>query len=195
VEISSIILAEYEIFVPYKTEINLDNRLGKVEINNVNGVLAGELHYNDLTLKRKSGGISVLIVIGDFTCAGSALNGTVETRHSNVSITETTGTLSIKTAYGNLRTTFPNDLLRLSLHCNATNINIENSLCRPLTMNLTGTYCPIQLSDKCYIPVKQYLESDITGNSDQEQWKLIYLPPDKASKLNINARFGTLNLF
>jgi hypothetical protein len=101
----------------------------------------------------------------------------------------------MKTEYGNLRTAFGKGVFRFSLQSNATNINIENSICHPLTMNLAGTYCPLKISDKCYTPDKQNLKSDFTGDSDQQEWKLIYLHPDKASKLNVNARFGTLNLF
>jgi len=194
-EISSIILAEYEIFVPYETNIRIDNRFGKLEITDVKGLIEGELHYSDLSLNRKSGPITMLITIGDFNITKSKLSGTVTTRHSNISISETFGKLRLETEYGNMNLSYGSELLQLSILSNATIINIENKNCHPLQMSLTGEYCPLKISGSCYTPVKQYLNSENKHNSDQKEWKLNYQPPDKPAKLNINAKFGSLNMF
>jgi hypothetical protein len=194
-EISSVILAEYVIYVSHEIEIHVDNRFGKLEIENVNGLLLGELHYCDLSLNQKSGPIAMFIAIGDFNCTKSKLTGNVTTRHSNISITETSGKLHMETEYGNLRIAYGNELFRFSMLSNATEINIENKLCIPLLMNLVGAYCPLKISGNCYTPEKTYLKSDYQQDSDQSAWKMIYLPPEKTNRLNINAKFGTLNLF
>jgi hypothetical protein len=194
-EVSSVILAEYEIFVPYETNIHVDNRFGKLEITDVKGLIEGELHYSDLTLNRKSGPIAMLITIGDFNCTKSKLSGTLTTRHSNISISETSGKLRLETEYGNMNISYGVELLRLSILSNATIINIENKNCHSLDLSLTGEYCPLKMSGNCYTPVKQYLNSDNKPNSDQKEWKLNYQPPEKPAKLIINAKFGSLNMY
>jgi hypothetical protein len=194
-EISSVVLAEYEIFVPVKTEIRVNDQFGKLEIENVNGLLAGELQYSDLSLNRKSGNINLIITIGDFNCSKSQVNGIIKTRHSNVSITETSGRLQLETDYGTLRLTFGNEPLRFDIQSNATDIFVGHSKCYPLELDLTGTYCPLKISDNCYTPKKIFLQSNYQPDSDQNEWKLIYLPPDKTTRLKISAKFGTLNLF
>jgi len=194
-EISSVILAEYEIFVPIKTEIRVNDQFGKLEIENVQGFLFGELKYSDLSLNRKSGNINLIITIGDFNCSKSQINGILKTRHSNISINETSGRLQLETDYGTLRLAYGNEPLRFGIQSNATDIFIEHSNCYPLELDLTGTYCPLKISDNCYTPKKIFLQSNYQPDSDQNEWKLIYLPPDKTTRLKISAKFGTLNLF
>jgi hypothetical protein len=194
-EISSVIIAEYEIFVPFETNIHIDNRFGKLEIDDVKGYLYGDIHYSDLTLNQKTGNINMFITIGDFNCTKSKLNGSVVTRHSNVSIAETSGKLSMESDYGSFQIAFGKEFLNFSLKSNATEINVENKLCYPMELNLEGSYCPLKISDKCYVPKKTYLKSDKNSDSDQSEWKMNYLPPEKGNILIINAMFGTLNLF
>lgn len=195
VEISSVIIAEYEIFVPFNTDIHVDNRFGKLTIIDVKGLLDGELNYSDLSLQRKSGNINFLITIGDFTCSKSKLNGKIVTKHSNISIYETIGRLTMETEYGNMKMSYGNELLRLTVVSNATDINFENKSCKPLKLHLTGTYCPLKMDNKCYAPDKKLMKSDYNPKSEQEDWKLLYSPVEKNSGLTINAKFGSINLY
>jgi hypothetical protein len=194
-EITSVVIAEYEIYVPYETEINANNRFGNIKIEDVKGLFEGELYYSDISLKRKSGNINIVISIGDFNCTKSKLNGAVTAKHSNISINETIGRLTMVTDYGNLRMSYGPELLRFAVTSNATDINIENKLCQPLGINLNGEYCPLKIKDQCYIPDKQFLKSNATTDAEQKEWKLIYIPTNKITNLNINAKFGTINLF
>jgi hypothetical protein len=194
-EISSVIIAEYEIFVPYSTKIHAENRFGKLVIRDIKGLLEGELNYSDLSLLRKSGEINFLITIGDFSCTKSKLNGKIVTKHSNLSISETIGRLILETEYGNLRLNYGSELLRLGVISNATDINIENKSCKPLQLHLSGAYCPLKIDYSCYTPDKNLLKSDYNSNAEQEGWKLIYWPAEKGAVLNINAKFGSINLF
>jgi len=194
-EVSSVITAEYEIYVPYETNLRVYNQFGKVEIENVKGSITGELHYSDLTLNNKTGVLNLFITIGDFKSTKSNLTGVLNTRHSNISIKETAGKLQMESEYGNIRITYGAELFNLSLKSNATEINIENKSCYPLELNLEGLYCPLKISDNCFTPEKSYLKSDYQPDSEQEFWKLTYIPPDKATKLIISSKFGSLNMF
>lgn len=195
VEISSVIIAEYEIFVPFNTDIHVDNRFGKLAIYDVKGLLDGELNYSDLSLLRKSGNINFLIIIGDLNCISSKLNGKITTKHSNISITETIGRLTLETEYGNMKMSYGKELLKMAVISNATDINIENKSCKPLQLHLSGTYCPLKIDNGCYTPDKNLLKSDYNSNTEQVGWKLIYWPAEKGAFLNINAKFGSINLF
>lgn len=194
-EISSLIVANYEIFVPYNTDIHVDNKFGKLAIYDVKGLLEGELNYSDLSLIRKSGNINFWITIGDLNCNSSKLNGKITTKHSNISISETIGSFTLKSEYGNMKMGYGNDLLRLSVVSNATDINIENKSCKPLHLVLSGTYCPLKMDYGCYTPDKKLLKSDYNSNTEQEVWKLIYWPAENGPVLKINAKFGSINLF
>jgi hypothetical protein len=193
--ISSVIIAEYEIYVPYETNLRVYNQFGKVEIENVKGNLVGELHYSDLNINNKSGVINMIITIGDINCSKSNFTGTILARHSNISIKETEGKFHLETEYGKIGVIYGEEILNLSLKCNATEINIENKSCKPMELYLDGSYCPLKISEICFTPEKNYLKSDYKPNSDQEFWELEYTYPNIDNKLIINSKFGSLNLY
>jgi hypothetical protein len=192
--ISSVIRAEYEIYVPRNIEIHLDNRFGNVRMENVAGGIYGELYYSDISLEKYSGDINLHISTGDFTCSKSILNGMLYTRHSDVSISETGGKLRLEAEYGKVELTFGKLKLTPTLVTQASDITIVNKVCFPLELILYGKYCPLEFDKDCYASKADYLNTSYLNNEEGKLWKFFYKPPDKATRLNINANFGSINL-
>lgn len=191
--ISSIIRAEYEITVPKNIEIHLDNSFGKVQVENIEGKLYGELYYSDMVLSGYSGELDLQIFIGDFTSENSHLSGRLITKHSNILISRTGGKLHMETQYGNLQLIYGEKVLLLNVISNASDIIVNNPLCRTIKLRIAGAYCPLKNIDMCYTPEKEYYKFNYAKNQ-QERWMLTYYPPEKASRLYISARFGTVSL-
>jgi hypothetical protein len=192
-EISSIIKAEYEIRVPKKVNLQINNQFGQVTINNISGTIHGELHYCDLSLQSFSGDIIMEIKIGDFNCSQSSLTGVIKTTHANVSLSEVSGKFNMITEFGSFKLIYGEKPLILTLSGNATDISIDNRKCRPVDIRLNGSYCPLKISENCYTSNKNCLTSSYQS-LEQEAWLLQYTLPDKSNKLTIHAKFGTLNL-
>ena len=193
-QISSVIRAEYEILVPRDIEIHLDNRFGNVKIEQVSGGLFGELYYSDITISRFNGDINLHISTGDFSCSKSILNGMVFTRHANISINETGGKLRLETEYGKIQLIYSDLKLYAILITQATDISMVHKLCYPLELVLDGSYCSLEIDKGCYIAQEQYLKSNYDLGDEQKLWRLRYLPPDKTTRMVINAKFGSINL-
>jgi hypothetical protein len=191
-QISSVVRAEYEIFVPVETQVNVNNRFGKLEINGLKGGIFGELYYSDIAITESACETNLHISTGDLTCTGSMLNGFIFTRHSNMRISETGGILRMETEYGNLQLEYGKVQLRFNLQSDATDISVDHKLGYPLELLLSGTYCPLKINANSYTADKQFLKSDYVPNKEQERWNLKYIPPDKATRLIINARFGSI---
>lgn len=192
-QISSVIRVEYKIYVPNNIEIQIDNRYGKVDIQGINGSIYGELYYSDLSILETICEIGIFINIGDLLCRQSKLTGRINTRHSNANLSGISGKLHMNMEYGNLSQEYGNEKFCLGIRSNATNIFIEHSLCYPLELVIDGGYCPLKIAKSCYSPNQKFIETDYIPDIDHSRWFFRYLPPDKATKLTIYARFGTLN--
>jgi hypothetical protein len=193
-ELSSIIRARYEIRIPEKADLLINNKFGRVNIINSSGTIHGELQYSDLLLQDYNGDIHMNIGVGDLNCLLSTLTGDIKTRHANVSLDGSSGKLSMHTEYGSLKLNYGEKLCELSLTSYATDILIGNKPCHLLDMLINGSYCPLKISQDCYTPEKKFLQSTYQPALEQASWLLHYIPPVKSAKLRIDARFGTLNL-
>jgi hypothetical protein len=193
-EISSILKAEYEIYVPEQAIFQINNNFGSVSLKNVNGKISGYLHYSDLSLQAYCGNLNLSILIGDFNCTNSSITGEVKTQHSAISFADVTGKLNIETNYGNFKLAYGEKPADLVLNSNATEIFIENNKCHILDIQLNGSYCPLKINNRCYTPNKSLLQSSYQPVSEQKAWLLKYRPQVNSCKLRINASFGSLNL-
>ncbi len=192
--ISSIIWARYEIRVPKKINILINNKFGRVTIKNIGGIIHGDLQYSDMLLQAYKGEIHMNISVGDLNCFQSALTGEIKTKYANVSINEVSGKLSMNTEYGSFKLTYGEKLIELALVSYATDILINNKKNHPFDMRINGSYCPLIITKDCYIPEKKFLQSTYQPTPEQTSWFLYYIPPVKSTKLRIDAKFGTLNL-
>lgn len=192
--VSSVIRAEYEIYVPLNIQVHLNNGFGNVRIEKVTGGIFGELYYSDLNIEEYSGDIDLQISTGDFTCSKSILNGKVYVRHANTTISETEGRLHVESEYGKIRLNYGNMKLYSMLITEATDIEVRHKFCYPLELILSGNYCPLEIEKDCYIPQGKFLESNYDPDDNEKTWKLRYLPPNKATRLIIDSKFGSINL-
>jgi len=192
-QIASVIRAKYEIFVPEGIDIHIQNYFGQIKIEGVECGIYGDLNYCDFIADRFNGSINLNISIGDLTCTNSELKGTIVTNHSKISIDETGGQLKLETEYGDLHLAYGNKKLQLGIFSSATEIYVEHPICYPVEMMLTGAYCPLKINKDCYFSQKQFLETNYSKDIEQQKWMLKYLPPDKATRLTIDARFGSVN--
>lgn len=193
-EISSIIKAEYEVYVPEKIHLQVNNTFGKVSIKNVGGKIIGDLHYCDLSLQNYNGYLNVNIAIGDFNCLQSFLTGEIKTKHSNIAMNDIKGILTMTADYGSLKLSYGEKPAELAITSNATEITIDNLNCHALNIQLNGTYCPLKINSRCYTPDKSLLESSYPPASEQKSWLLKYNPAVKSGKLKVSATFGSLSL-
>jgi hypothetical protein len=193
-DISSVIWARYEIRIPEKADLLINNKFGRVNITSSSGTIHGELQYSDMMLQEYKGDIHMNISIGDLNCLQSNLTGDIKTKYANVSVTEVSGKLSLHTEYGSFKLDYGEKLMKLDLISYATDILIDNRQCHLFEMMINGSYCPLIISKDCYTPEKKFLYSTYQPASEQASWLLQYVPAVKSTKLKIDARFGTLNL-
>jgi hypothetical protein len=193
-EISSIIWARYEIRIPEKSDILINNKFGRVAIKNISGIIHGDLQYTDMLLQAYKGDIHMNISVGDLNCLQSTITGDINSRHTNVSVNEVSGKLHMHTEYGSFKLTYGEKPIDLALISYATDILIENKKCHLFDIGISGSYCPITISKDCYAPEKKFLQSTYQPDMEQASWLLQYIPPVKSTKLRIEAKFGTLIL-
>jgi len=193
-EISSIIIAKYEIQVPEKADISINNKYGRVTIGKIDAKLHGDLQYSDIFLQSYNGDINMNISVGDLNCFQSVLTGDIRTRHANVTFQEVSGKMSLHTEYGSFKLTCGEKLFELKINSYATDMLIDNRPCHPVDLLINGAYCPLTISKDCYTPEKKFLQSTYQQDIEQASWLLQYIPPVKSAKLRIEAKFGTLSL-
>jgi hypothetical protein len=192
IELSSIISAKYEIFMPKNSNILLQNKFGLVEVSNASGKISTSLQYCDILFQSFKGSIDLNLIVGDLTCLQSDVRGDITTKHSNITIRNVTGKMDMNTSYGKINLNYGENPAEIVLNSYATDILLNNRRCNIFEIKLNGDLCPLSIEKDCYVPDEKYLKS--TYVSEKSAWLLEYTPPLKTARLKIQAKFGTLNM-
>jgi len=192
-EISSIIRAEYEIFIPADMPVSIRNKFGSVTLRNLNSVLTINLEYSDLILHNSVVDMDLFINTGDLVCLNSDLQAKIETRYSHVNLSQVKGAIHLNMMYGNINISLNNDL-EVDLSANRTDALLINRDCGEYDININGKYTLLRIQPDCYFRNSNLLNNSYKEDIDNSPWILNYSPPDAKSKVTIDAQFGTINL-
>ena len=192
-EISSIIRAEYEIFIPVDMSISIQNTFGSVSIRNLNSFITANLEYSDLTLQNTNTQLDLFINTGDFVCSHSDLNAKIETRYSQINFHEVKGDIKLIMMYGNINISL-NKELTVNLFADRTDIMLINRDCFDYNYIISGEYTSLRFQPDCYFKNWSLLNLSYKDDMSITPWTLHYLSSSVESKLKIEARFGTIYL-
>ncbi len=192
-ELSSIIRAEYDIYIPDNMPVTIRNKFGSVTLRNLNATLNIDLEYSDLTLHDCNAELDLFINTGDLVCSRSELNATIETRYSQINFNQVKGDIKLIMMYGNIYISLSNDLT-MDLTANRTDVLLVNRECSEYKIKINGEYTPLRIQPDCYFKKAGLLKNSYENDVTDIPWILDYSPPGAKSKLTIEARFGTINL-
>jgi hypothetical protein len=193
-EIKSTIGCSYVIRVPSWANITINNKFGKVTVNEISGVIAGTLQYCDLAITDYKGILNLSVQIGDFSATDSDVRGSLKTRYSGVSMTHVSGKLSVTSESGSFKMIYGEKPFNLTINSHATEILVNNKHCKPYILEFEGSHCPLTFARECYTTNASLVTTSYNAKQDQEKWLLNYVPSPSLPKLKINASFGSITL-
>jgi hypothetical protein len=193
-EIKSTIGCSYIIQVPSWANITVNNKFGKVTVNEIAGVIAGNLQYCDLSITGYTGILNLTVQVGDFNATDSDVRGSLKTRYSGVSMTHVSGKLSVTSESGSIKMINGEKPFNLTLNSHGTDILVNNKNCNSSIIEFEGSHCPLTLAKECYTAKNSLVTTSYNPKQDQEKWMLNYVPAPSLPKLKINASFGSITL-
>jgi phage gp45-like len=149
-DISSIIRAEYEIFIPDKSNISIKNSFGILQIHTLDVSMDADLEYCDISLSQITGNIKLEVNVGDIQCMNSLVNATFNTNYANISLNNVSGNLTLTTQNGSLHANLNGNLSLLDIRANRTEIMLVNRECKPYKLSLKSDYALVNISQACY---------------------------------------------
>ncbi|HLO61143.1 MAG TPA: hypothetical protein VK179_20505 [Bacteroidales bacterium] len=193
-EIKSTLTCGYVIHVPSWANITVNNKFGRVTVNEISGVLAGGLQYCDLAVTNYNGILNLSIQVGDFAATNSNVRGSLKTRYAGITMDNVSGKLSVECESGSFKMISGEKPFNLTINSHATEILVNNKNCKPNVLEFEGSHCPLTMAKECYTTNASLFTTNYNPKQDQEKWMLNYVPSPSLPKLKIYASFGSITL-
>lgn len=191
-EVSSILRAEYDILIPEKSKVSINNSFGIVQVQNVDVSIDADLEYCDVSLNQVRGVADLKVNVGDIQCSNSAMDGTLNTYYSNISLNNTSGNLKLITQGGSLYANLNGNLSLLDIRANRTEIMLVNRACKPYKLSLKSDYAMVNISQACY-----GLNDGVVTNQSvpgKEHYSIESRPADAEQTIRIISSSGNIML-
>lgn len=191
--LQSILTAEYELFIPRNCDLIIENQLGDVEIENLNGKLSIVVKYCNVTLNKLQTKLNAEIDIGNLICTNSKLVSDIKTTYTDVNMYNISGTNKLETAFGNLLITPGNELSSLFVKSSNADVNFINKNCYTYNYELLASIGKIFFLNQClYINDEKILHN--TENKNKKLNEFRYMDKNNKTKIFIRTKQGNITV-
>ena len=143
-EINSNLLAQYELWVPQRCRLQLQNRYGNVRIEELNTNLHLAVEFGEIRLDEVTGTIALDVAYGDVVAQRVNATVTGVAKKSNLNFEELGGTLSLESSYGEIAVTTLNAVESLSIQASRTAVAFATTDPMRYYYELTTSYDQIK---------------------------------------------------
>jgi hypothetical protein len=193
-ELKSIVRAEYTIEVPLGSTLEIVNKFGLVEIENLAAAISSQVNYCDVHIDGLKGSLNLSIDMGDLVCKNSELKSEINTNFSEIQLENCTGSIDFKSKYGSINTILNSQLKRLKITSVKTNIVLINRMCQEYSFLVKAQFITVNFSKECYCMKAELIQQTGKGNSVDETQTIFYKPLGNLPLIEIEAKYGMLNL-
>ncbi len=191
--VNSYLKFEYEIKVPEKSAVIVNNYYGNVNINDLTGILKVFIEYGKLDLKNLKGILNANIQVGDITANNINLKAKINASHSEINMNNISGEYTFETNFGLINISPVQMLKKLNISSSKTQITFNNKDCMKYNFELSNLYGDIIISNKCMINNISGIKEDNT-KTDNSKKVFIYKNSDTAPLIQIRAKYANINI-
>lgn len=174
--------AEYEIFVPAKSDLDIKNSYGNVSIKDIEGKITLDVEYGNINLQNLKGTLKIKSYFGDITGEKTDATFFGKINHSNITLVDMKGTYNIEGVYGEVSLTPQNKLTKLEIKITNGDVTLETGDFKKYNYSLESTFGDIKLP-----PGNKYQYSEYS----EEKKELDYNVGDNP-EVNITTSFGQI---
>lgn len=121
--ISSNLQAEYELWVPQRSKLQLHSRYGNVRVTNLTGDISLTTEFGEIRLSEVQGTVALDVSYGDVVAQRVNASVTGTAKKSNLTLEEMGGTVSLQSSYGEIDVTTVNQLQSLLIKASRTEVS------------------------------------------------------------------------
>jgi hypothetical protein len=191
-DVSSILRAEYEIFVPDHPDLSVSDNFGMIVIEKLDVKFAADIEYCDVTLDQVAGDVKLNVNVGDIQCINSTLNGTFKTSYSSIALNHVSGSLNLDTRFGDIKADLSGDMSLLDIHATSTDIFLINRDCRLYNLSLRSESGNVSISRSCY--GLKPVASSTSAKFNRDPFEIDFRPAHSKGSLQIVSQSGSITL-
>jgi hypothetical protein len=121
-EINSNLLAQYELWVPQRCRLQLQNRYGNVRVTKLTANVSLRVELGEIHLREVRGTVALDVAYGDVIAERVNASLTGMAKKSDLTLEEMGGTVSLQSSYGEIKVTTANQLERLFIEASRTEV-------------------------------------------------------------------------
>ena len=122
-EINSNLLAQYELWVPQRCRLQLQNRYGNVRVTKLTANISLKVEFGEIYLREVRGTVALDVAYGDVVAQRVNASLTGIAKKSDLTLEEMSGTVSLESSYGEISVTTANQLERLLIEASRTEVS------------------------------------------------------------------------
>lgn len=121
--INSNLQAQYELWVPQRSRLRLENRYGNVRVTNLTGDINLTAEFGEIHLTEVQGTVALDVSYGDVVAQRVNASVTGTAKKSNLTLEEVGGTVSLESSYGEINVTTVNQLQSFLIEASRTEVS------------------------------------------------------------------------
>ncbi len=122
-EINSNLHAQYELWVPQRCRLQLQNRYGNMRVTNLTADISLKAELGEIYLREVRGTVALDVAYGDVVAQRVNASLTGIAKKSDLTLEEIGGTVSLESSYGEIRITTANQLEHLLIEASRTEVS------------------------------------------------------------------------
>jgi hypothetical protein len=151
----------YEISIPQDyAKIILENKLGEVKMNGLNGNFLLKTEYCDIEMRNLSGTITLNSKFGDINCDQCNMEGHYTMTYAKINLIQLGGNNTIKTKSGTMIVQPKEKIGYLIIDSKSTNITVINQECNNYNYNISANLGTIYITESCMLKNKKDIKVD-----------------------------------
>ncbi len=186
------IQAEYNLKIPSNKTITITNKLGNIEISNIEGEIELNTKYSNTTFNKVNGNIKMYSNIGELVLKDCNLKSNIETKYVTSYYQNISGSYELTSNLGSVNFTLNSDITSLNIESTGTEINLLNKSCIEFNLNLSANRGNIFI-DKCSIAQKVMITTD-SREDDKDKKVFIYSNPDVKPLITVSNKFANISI-
>lgn len=178
----SILKVEYELSIPMKANVEINNNLGNVGIKNIDGKVSVIVRYGNVNLSNIKGGLFIDLSLGDATISQAGGTNNIKAEHSDIGMEDISGKCTFKLKSSDLSFKLNNTVEQVDVEARSGDITFLRNGAEEFNYEASSYYGGIRVIEG----LKKYLHIDKNKSSLEKK-------DEKANKIiNVKASYGNL---